>query len=658
MFLISLVLVLSSSYFITSCITKKNTGILYFFLICFAQIVLTFEILSLLSCIKEVPFLIANVVIFLTSIILVLKKKSLFIPQGFKEEVKKIKNSIKIDKTFKWLSIFFIFFLVCELISAIFLPISFGDALTYYLPRCTSWLQNGNINHFVTPDTRELIMPVNMEFLYSWVLLFRKSELGISLFSYISFIGVNYLIYNLLGEIGFSIRKRLWGIFTFSSLALVGIMAYTPCADLFVGSLVLCAIYLFLLYIKNNNKPALYFSTLSLALAIGTKTTAIITLPSIIIIFAVLTLKYKKNYFVKTVILYSLLLVLNFLIFSSYNYILNFLSFANPISCNEQLLINKFQGGIKGYLCTVIKYLFAIFDCSGLSNFEFYNSFILNLQTKALALIGETPNSYMSQFFPENFEFNENMSMLTSGIGAIGLFCFVPALISSMKKFSSKKTILFLLGITFIFNVLLFSRVMVYTSYNLRYLLTFVVIASPIFTLSYIKSNKNIFKWLIFLLMFNYLVLNAYSKPFQYYLQYKEENGKGYKIAQEAKIDEKKIYDFFIDKEKTTIALMAYSKEADLYSIEKLKLYGHKIDKVLAENVDIYDLAKYQYIITNVYDISSTNIKYSDNANCTYIDNMRVDCLIPFECFYNNNFYEIKTAKYNNYKILEKNLIH
>ncbi len=658
MFLISLILVLSSSYFITSCITKKNTGILYFFLLCFAQIVLTFEILSFLSCINEITFLIINIVIFLVSTILVLKKKSLFVPQGFKEEIKKIKNSINIDKTFKWLSIFFIFFLVCELISAIFLPISFGDALTYYLPRCTSWLQNGNINHFITPDTRELIMPVNMEFLYSWVLLFRKSEFGISIFSYLSFLGANYLIYNLLGEIGFCIRKRLWSIFTFSSLALVGIMAYTPCADLFIGSLILCAIYLFLLHIKHNDKTALYFSTLSLALAIGTKTTAIITLPSIIIIFAVLTLKYKKNYLVKTVLLYSLLLVLNFLIFSSYNYILNFLSFSNPISCSEQLLINKFQGSIKGYLCTVIKYFFAIFDFSGVNNFEFYNSFISNLKTKTLSLIGETQNSYMSKFFPENFEFNENMSMLTSGLGAIGLMCFIPALIRSTKSLSDKKIILFLFGSTFIFNVLLFSRIMIYTSYNLRYLLTFVVIASPILALSYIKSNKNIFKWIIFFLMFNYLVLNAYSKPFQYFLQHKEENGASYKIAQEAKIDEKKIYDFFRQKEKTTIALIAYSKEADLYSIEKLKLQGYKIEKILAEDINIYDLTEYEYIIANEYKISSTNIKHTNNQSCNYIDNMKVDCLIPFEHFKTNGFQEIKTPKFNNYKILERNLIH
>lgn len=658
MFLISLVLVLISSYFLTSCITKKNTGIIYFFLICFAQIVLTFEILSLLNAMAEKPFLIVNIIFFFISTILISTKKQFFKPQF--EEKSRIQNALKSDKLLWWVSKFFIFFLICEFIAALCLPISFGDALSYYLPRCTTWIQQGNINHFITPDTRELIMPVNMEFLYTWVLLFTKKAQGIALFSYMSFIGAIYLIFNLLKEIGICVRKRLWAIFTFSSLALVSIMAYTPCADLFIGTLLLGGIYLFIIYLKQNDKIALYFSTLSCALAFGTKTTAIIAFLGVAILFAILTYKYKKEDFIKTALTYIGLLFFNFLIFSSYNYILNFLQFGNFISCPEQFSINKFQGGIKGYICTLIKYSFALFDCSGINNLEIYNTFITNLQTKVLALIGEEPNSYMSKYFPNNFQFNEDMTALTSGLGAIGLLCFTPALIISLRKKTDKKLILFTLGISFIISILVFSRVMVYTSVNLRYLLTFVVIASPILALTYIKSNKNIFKLILFFLMFNYLVLNAYLKPYQYLIQYFDENfnESSYKIAQQAKKDELKIYDFFIKKEPTAIALIAYSKYADLYSIEKLKLHNYKVDKVLAENINKYDLTKYEYIITNSYEIVSTNIKYSNNPNCTYSDTTQVKCLIPFEYLKNKGFNKSENIKLNNYVILKRNLIH
>ena len=119
-------------------------------------------------------------------------------------------------------------------------------------------------------------MPVNLEFLYTWVLMFRKSEQGIAIFSYISFLSAIYIIYNLLKELGVCARKRLWTIFTFSSLALIAIMAYTPCADLFIGTLLFAGIYLFIIFLKHDDKAAFYFSTLSCALAFGTKTTAII----------------------------------------------------------------------------------------------------------------------------------------------------------------------------------------------------------------------------------------------------------------------------------------------------------------------------------------------------------------------------------------------
>ena len=459
-------------------------------------------------------------------------------------------------------------------------------------------------------------------------------------------------------------------IFTFSSLALVSILAYTPCADIFIGTLILCGIYLFIIFLKENDKAAFYFSALSLALAMGTKTTAIIAIPSIAIVFGIITLKYKKEYFGKITFSYTGLLILNFLIFSSYNYILNFLEFGNFISCPEQFAINKFQGGIKGYICTLIKYFFVIFDFSGINNFDWYNNFISNIETKVLALINETSNSYMSKYFPKNFEFNEDVSALTSGLGAIGLLCFAPSLIISLNKKTNKNLFLFAIGIAFIINVLIFARVMVYTSYNLRYLLTFIVISSPILALSYIKSNKNIFKWIIFFIMFNYLILNAYSKPYQYFAQVLDEKtnkssktiwvytGYTYMIALETRRDELKIYDYFIKKDPTAIALIAHSKEADLYSIEKLKLHGFTIDKLLVEEITNYDLTKYDYIITNPFEIDSTKIKNLNNENCTYEDNAKVICKIPFEYLKKNDFEEIETIKFNNYKILERNLIH
>ena len=317
MFLISILFVLISSYFITSCIMKKeqtnNLGVIYFLLICFSQIILSFELLSLFSLISEKFFIMVNKIIFLSSLVFWIKSsKPIYKPKIF-DELKNIIESLKQDKLLSFISICFIVFLISELFVALFFPITFGDTLKYTFTRCTSWIQNGNINHFVTPDTRELIMPVNLEFLYTWLFLFIKKENGTAIFSYISYLGAIYLIYNFLGELKFEINKRLWAIFAFSSFALIGVMAYSPCSDLLLGTLILSSTYLFYIYCKNGNKTAIYFASLAYAIAIGTKTTAIMMIPATSIIFLVFLIQFKKD-IKKSFLLFSIPFLINFLI--------------------------------------------------------------------------------------------------------------------------------------------------------------------------------------------------------------------------------------------------------------------------------------------------------------------------------------------------------
>lgn len=678
MFLLSIILIIISSYLITSVITagenKKTPNFIYFLLINFAQIILTFEFLSLLGQIKELSFIIINFIVFIAASAVCFIKKCFKNPfsNGFKE-LKKIKNAIKRDKMLKFLSFCFIVFLISQLAVIILFPVNYGDALSYYLPRVTSWIQQRSLNHFYTPDSRELIMPINMDLLYTYVLMFCKNEAGIGIFSYISYIGAIYVLYNLLNEIGFCIRKRLWAIFVFSSFAIIGTMVYSPLADLCAGSLLLTCIYLYLISVKYNTKTALYFSALACALAIGTKTTAIIALPSVLIILTAVSVLYGKKRF-KTLKGFFGLFILNFIIFSSYNYILNFMEFHNPISCPEQLLLNKFIGGIKGYLCSLIKYIFAVFDFSGIENIEFYNNFITNLQAKVLGLIKETPNSYLSPFFNDNFEFNSITLITQSALGALGLLAFLPSLICALFKRKSKKYILLsVFALTFIFNILLFSRVMVYTKYNLRYLTTFVIIALPILVLSYIKSNKNIYKWILCYFMTIYLFVLSHTKPAAFIIAYSKFKVKNpasehpYEDFLNINRPERHIYNYFIKKtpaQNNKIAVISQLSGNSVYDIEKLKLKGFTLNKYPIDDIKNYNLRNYDYIISADYKSSTTNIKKQNNPECLYFDyeknintnrkSAKADCLVPFNWLYSQGFTPIKDINITEYKILEK----
>lgn len=668
MFFLSIVFIIISSFFITCALKEKENNFIYFLLIAFAQIVLTFEILSLLNSISANNFILCNLFILIISLIIFIKTGRNFIKSNIKNEIRKIKNAVSLDKSLMFLSLCFIFFLVCQLISTLFFPVTFGDAVSYYLPRCTAWIQNGNILHYVTPDTRELIMPTNMEFLYTWILLLKKSEFGVSIFSYISFIACIYIIYNLLKELGCSVRKRIWSILVFSSFALIAIEMYTPCADLFIGVLILNSIYLFLKSCKYNNKKMLFFSALSYALAAGTKTTALIAIPATFIALIIIAKKYKTN-IIKQILVFSLMFSINFIIFSSYNYILNIIQFSNPISCKEQFLLNQFRGGFLGWISNVIKYSFAIFDISGIRDLINWNGFVTYIQSLVLSIFGITDKTFTSAYFGRYFKFNSELSILSSALGIMGLFAFLPSIIKSIK-FSKKNTILFTLTTTLILNILIFSRTMVFTSYNMRYILTFVVIASPIVVYSYIKKT-NFLKILMCIFMFTYLVIIPHVIPFQYIYTYIKT--KKPPILNEMEVQH--LYNFINNNRPQKVALIINQGHAPVYYILKARLNGNIIEQPLLENIEEYNLSQYEYIITNKGSVGSTNVVNFENrmkypniyvSKCLYLDYKKnviedinttpakIQCEIPFEYIERKGFKELEDNNLRNYTIYKK----
>ncbi len=652
MFLLSLFLVLLSSYFIVSFLhfkysNNKFPAFIYFVLTAFSQIILSFEILSLLKKISVGGVFAFNIIFLLMGVFLFYKSnRHFYIPK-----TENILCALKKDKLLAILGICFLIFLCVNFI-LLFAPVKFGDALNYYLPRCTMWIQQGSILHYITPDTRELIMPVNIEFLYTWFLLLNKSEIGIGIFSYIGFLAGIYVLYNFLRETKCSLRRSIWSVFVFSSFALVAIETVIPCSDLIIGVLVLSSIYLFLISVKHEDKIPLIFSALSYAIAIGSKTTAFMTIPASLFIFCTILFlwgKQKKKYQLAEFILFF---VIFFVIFSSYNYILNYLQFSHPVSDRQMMLIHRLDGGFKGFLCNFIKYIFIIFDTSGINTIIDFNGFITALQSAVLGLAGETTKSYTSDYFAKEFFYNPVMSIQSSALGIMGIFAFLPSFIKSFfnKKCTKRAKLYFVLSFALIINIVVLSAVMVFAQYNIRYLLTFFIISLPVTAYSYIRTNKHFCKILMCFFMFIYLVFNPIYAIFQ--------KQAGETRFSPLKTEEFLIFNAFrgIPPQNIRIALVIPQDRMPVYHIEKLRLYGYKLDKLLVENIEAYDLLKYDYIVTSKLDTIATNIvKSPESSNsvtsCTYYDKKQniilkgdkaesamVACEPAIGYFFKNNF--------------------
>ena len=679
MFLISVISVILSSYLTAACIPqsreqKGKTGFLYFLLISFAQIVLSFEVLSLLNSISKNGFLICSIVFLITAAII--KRHCEPANAGAAiQTMKEILNALKRDKALTFLSVCFILFLIFQLITIFLFPVTFGDALAYYISRGTAWIQNGSINHYLTSNTHELMMPVNMDFLYTWLLLFRKSEAGAGIFAFIGYSGAVYVIYNLLKELNFSIKRCLWAVFAFSSFSLVIAETMHPCADLTAGALILGAVYLFIKASKYDDKTALYFSALSCALSIGVKTTALIAAPSVFLIFCTVSYIYKKNCLLK----FCLFFIFNFAVFSSYSYILNFLDFGSFASPSEEMLIHEFKGGIKGYFANIIKYSFAFFDMSGMPEFLNFNDKIQSLLNAVLNMSGLTILDGASKFFPVNFIYNNQIGIFCSLFGLTGLLIFLPSLIYSIKRgFKRRKSqaavIIGVLAFSFILNLLIFSGVLVFASYNMKYFLTFAVIAAPVPAYSYPLKHR-FYKSFLCFLIFWMLVINTH----QYAVSYLFECIRQKTVKIDTSLPDEKIdlYRYFLKKQPSSAALILDPAVYIPYYLEKLRLYGWNIDLIYAENIESINLEKYDYIIAQKKAFAAVRVlnfeerlKHPEKfvSRCTYYDNnfnkvyniekkkmlTKAVCEIPFEYFKQNGFIEDENIKSSIITVLKR----
>ena len=129
MFFISLLMVFISSYFMACVFSPKDENnnpksvypFLYLLLIMFAQVVLTMEILSFFSAIKETNVLIMNSLFLIAGSLLWFKnKKPLYIPK-IKETFTQILKGLKRDKILMIMAFGFVFFIITVILLDLFL---------------------------------------------------------------------------------------------------------------------------------------------------------------------------------------------------------------------------------------------------------------------------------------------------------------------------------------------------------------------------------------------------------------------------------------------------------------------------------------------------------------------------------------------------------
>ena len=597
-----------------------------FFISFFAFVILNIEILSLFKGISGQNILILTILEFLIVGFIWFKNKKIPSTSNFKGFLIELKNSLLADKSLLVLFLFWVFCITISFILALLSPVNEPDAQGYHALRSLFWAKDGFISHFEIADIRCHSMPINSELFYVWILSLSKNDLGFGLLQFFSYFLLIISSFKIMEFYEIDFNKRIWSILIFSSFAGVISQISSTQTDLLVGSLLTTSFYLILEFKKQNKLNFLYFASLSMAISFGVKSTGIIASIPLLIWYIFLLRKEFIKYF--------LFLILNFSIFSSYNYILNLINYSSPLGAKSALLGHGFWGGFGAIVANFIRYIFQFFDFSGFTIGFYINKFLLSAQAAAIEFFN------IPRDLGENVGLNfTNISMTEQvlGFGILGFLVFLP---SSIVGFFNKKLRIF--SIIFWAMILTLSFSIAYMIYSIRFIVTFVAFSIPLISLTYFKK-MNLYKFFIILFAIFYL---GYASLFlsqrpMYHLKKEFQKTPDIKLIQNKMRDlNYKFYPSFneaytmksavepICKDNSKIAIFA-SNGYMLYSTKFLEFnYSCKIDTLNILHIRNYDLSNYDYIITqknlpqHIEVINANDIKNpltpSNKAICYY----------------------------------------
>ena len=522
LFIISFLFVISSSYLITSILRPKKieNTILYFILIAISQVIISIESLSLLKQINISGLLIINFIIFTTGFLFRLKKSSGYADISIFKVIKdaKIFQSLKQDKI---LLILFLFFCFSSLISFFFTlttPTTSSDSLAYHLARIGFWLQNNSLAHFETSSIRQIVFPINSEIMILWPMIFLKRDYLAIMNEYLAYWGCLFVVFSFLKYLKFSTKRILWAIFILASLPAVILESSSAQTNLIMGFLLFCSLYLFVFGTREKDKTAVIFSAISYAIALGTKNTAFFFIPVFGIIYLIISVKESGRAFYKPLLIFMSAIIPAFIILSSYNYILNFIDFGNPFGPVSFIYKHSGSFGIKSFITNMIKYFFLFFDFTGIREGKYLSPILMNIKDGIFHFWGlkTTDGLAFKDLNRVNLVFHENYSTF----GILGFLLILPLIFKSVFNkinfFNNKRFYIGLTALVTIIFLFSISSLMGFSFWNNRYLITAIVLSSPVIIFSY-SRKINFLKIIISLIAVYYYFFTPLinlSKPF------------------------------------------------------------------------------------------------------------------------------------------------
>lgn len=441
---------------------------------------LSTELLSLFNLVSRTSIIIIYSIIALIGFVLWFKYK---ITISF-DSLKKIKKS---DKFVFLLIILTI--LLPLLFTALYYPPNNWDSMTYHMARIMHWIDNKNVNFYLTHNDRQLFSSPLAEYVILHWYLLVDSDIFSNLVQYFSLIittCASFLISKFLSK---NKKTNLLSIVLVLTTPMAIMQASSTQNDLVVSSILLSTIYL------GFKKSWLSFG-LSIGLGMLTKNTyAIFALP-FCIYFGV---KWLKEYKQKAILLF-LLFLLCVIFINSMHWYRNYKEFASPVGpkyMSEQMLNNDHS--LQIITSNIVKN-------TGLQiglPLKKYNSYVDKLiydLHKIMNLeINDSGNSWYSIKYQTQFSIHEDLT------GNFLLTIFL--IFSFLFLFKEKEKTYY--GFAIISGLIIFNYLFKWQPWGSRLMLPILLVSIPLISNVLIEIIRN--KAITFLLI---IILIICSWPF------------------------------------------------------------------------------------------------------------------------------------------------
>lgn len=353
-------------------------------------------------------------------------------------------------------------------------PPNNGDSLSGHLSRVAAWYQHGGVFWIPdahTPRQNEWPPVAQIEVLYTVVLLSGRDTLA-ALPQLVAALALAVAVFGIARRLGFELAASAFAALVALTLPVVALQSVTTQNDLIVASFVAVAAY----FLHTRSALGGALAALACALALGTKVTAFLALPILLLLALVLLPR-------RALAVAAVSAVVSFAAVGASGYVRN-ATHTDGIfgSGDAQSGYRPTAITFRGTTSSLAKLTWHMFDLSGYHVKPAIRARMASVGEKTFAALNIPTYPLESSAYPFTFDPNITSEEDTSWFGPLGFLVIVPVCVVAALRWRPRKTNPAVLLHALAIPAYALALVLVYKegSWYGRYLLTGVVLALPL----------------------------------------------------------------------------------------------------------------------------------------------------------------------------------